>query len=248
MRVLTINTWGRHEPYEARLARLARGIDALAPDVCCMQEVYEERTLRTVRDRAGLSHAFHDLETGLALLSRHPLASQGILRYQNRSPSEDYGRGALIARLDAGDDLVVAVTHLSWRAEDEGVRVAQARELTTAVKETGAPSILAGDFNDTPESAVIATVLAAGYVDGFRALHPEDPGLTWDAANPFTAEQDPQLPDRRIDYVFVQARLERGLDRAEVVLAQADEEGVLPSDHYGVLVDLAGWTARHAPS
>lgn len=248
MRILTINTWGFHEPYEARLVRLREGVERLAPDVCCMQEVYDERTLRAIRRTGELEHEYHDLDTGLALLSRRPLAVREVLRYRNRSPQEDYGRGALIGRLDHRDDLTIAVTHLSWRREDEPVRVAQARELIAAAERNGSPVILVGDFNATPDSDVIETVLSAGYVDSFGALHPEVPGLTWDSVNPFTGEQEPQLPDRRIDYIFVQAHLERGLSRAEVVLDRPDDMGVFPSDHFGVLVEITGGTTRPAPS
>jgi len=39
LRVITLNLWGTQPPLEARLALAARHLQALAPDVVCLQEV-----------------------------------------------------------------------------------------------------------------------------------------------------------------------------------------------------------------
>src|SRR5207253_5817427 len=65
-------------------------------------------------------------------------------------------------------------------------------------------------------------------------------GVTFARRNRFAAIV--REPDRRIDYIFV-----RGPDRqgrgepllAKVVLDEADEEGVFPSDHFGVYAELS---------
>jgi endonuclease/exonuclease/phosphatase family metal-dependent hydrolase len=57
--------------------------------------------------------------------------------------------------------------------------------------------------------------------------------------NPFTVLQDPQLPDRRIDYVFLDATLERRLKGCELVFDEPAADGIHASDHFGVLVELA---------
>jgi endonuclease/exonuclease/phosphatase family metal-dependent hydrolase len=72
----------------------------------------------------------------------------------------------------------------------------------------------------------IHTVLAAGYVDAFRARHPDDPGMTmpsWD-------------PHVRLDYVFVPAAF---ADRISAIDVVRDPGAAAASDHLPVVADLA---------
>ena len=110
--------------------------------------------------------------------------------------------------------------------------------------------ILAGDFNtvapgDVFETAklplrvrpfvwlsggrirwrTIQTVLDAGYVDAFRALHPDDPGLTLPTP----------IPHVRLDYVFVPRGDAGRVVRCEVVRAGT---AATASDHFPVIADL----------
>jgi endonuclease/exonuclease/phosphatase family metal-dependent hydrolase len=142
---------------------------------------------------------------------------------------------------------MVACTHLSYRPEDASVRVSQVEEVlrTLAETSTSAPprgetvqTIVAGDLNDTSDSPAIATLEGRGFVDTYHRLHPHDPSPTWAERNPFTALQDPQLPDRRIDYIFVDPRLAQSLRSCEIVLNLPDEAGVFPSDHFGVIAEF----------
>lgn len=92
--------------------------------------------------------------------------------------------------------------------------------------------MLAGDFNATEDEPVVR-LAAKGLRDAFRACHPDAPGHTWIRANPHTGDFD--MPDRRLDYVFVPEGV--AVLGAEVVLDRPDP--VYPSDHFGVLADLA---------
>jgi endonuclease/exonuclease/phosphatase family metal-dependent hydrolase len=104
------------------------------------------------------------------------------------------------------------------------------------------PGVLMGDLNAAESSAAIAALTGeAGFVDAFRTVHPEAPGFTvW---QPATAPE--RRVFRRVDYVFlVPGRAFPGtvVDSRVVVDAPgrlADGSVLWPSDHYGVLADLA---------
>jgi exodeoxyribonuclease-3 len=71
----------------------------------------------------------------------------------------------------------------------------------------------------------IQTVLDAGYVDAFRLLHPDDPGLIVPA-------DDPQV---RLDYAFVPGAYTDQIINCDVV----DHPAVpIASDHRPVVLDL----------
>jgi len=63
LRVVTLNLWGTQPPLEARLALAVRQLQALAPDVVCLQEVrpLDGRTGRTTAELIadGLGMAAH---------------------------------------------------------------------------------------------------------------------------------------------------------------------------------------------
>ena len=71
----------------------------------------------------------------------------------------------------------------------------------------------------------IQTVLDAGYVDAFRVLHPNDPGLTLPTKN----------PQVRLDYVFVPQPHASRVLACDVV---RDPVAVGASDHFPVMADL----------
>jgi len=72
----------------------------------------------------------------------------------------------------------------------------------------------------------IQILLDAGYVDGFRNLHPEDPGFTFPSWNPHI----------RLDYVFLPAPFANRLKRCEVF---NDSPVTGASDHFPLLAVVA---------
>ena len=72
----------------------------------------------------------------------------------------------------------------------------------------------------------IQIILNAGYVDGFRRLHPDDPGLTFPVWDPHV----------RLDYVFASAGQAERLLTCEVIRHPPPTE---PSDHFPLLAEIA---------
>jgi endonuclease/exonuclease/phosphatase family metal-dependent hydrolase len=115
------------------------------------------------------------------------------------------------------------------------------------------PVVLTGDFNAQPDSDEIRRVeghLTAPAVEGqllidsWRYADAHDPGLTWNRNNPHVAAT--YEPSARIDYVFVGPPGANGLGRVRSVglIGGRRHDGVWPSDHAGVRVDLALLTER----
>jgi exodeoxyribonuclease-3 len=72
----------------------------------------------------------------------------------------------------------------------------------------------------------IATVLAAGYVDSFRQLHPDDLGYTLPTPEPHV----------RLDYAFVPGAFAQHVRSCEIVRTP---EVASASDHFPLLLDVA---------
>ena len=116
------------------------------------------------------------------------------------------------------------------------------------------PAVIAGDFNVCPsdldvydpvafagethvtpdERERLATTLDQGFVDAFRALHPDEPGFTW---WDYRAGHFHKGLGLRIDLTLRQRRISPGRVR-ECGIDRNFRKGPKPSDHAPLLLEL----------
>ena len=241
LRVLVYNVHAGKDATRAdNLVRVAGVVRETGADLVLLQEVDRgtERSGRVdqVAELARLTgmHGvfgktldFQGGGYGLALLSRWPVSGDTLVQLAADPPepaaSAREPRGVLRARVAApGGPLYLLNTHLDASGPDTfRLREAAALlEIAGRLREAGARVLVGGDFNATPESAVIAAVLEAGWRDGWAACGGAGEGLTFPA----------KAPVKRIDYLFLPP--ETRCDSAAVVGGEV-------SDHRGVLFVLS---------
>lgn len=252
---------GRDSHLEARLDLVSKALRALAPDVVALQEASwstsrGEVAARLAR-RLGMTHVYApasmrlfdtawinrwaarslDFSEGPAILSRFPIARSETHRLPQCGRRME-PRVLLFAELETpAGPLPVFSTHTRGNP-------CHTRAVAALVLERRAdlPGVLMGDLNAVESSeAMRALTQEAGFVDAFRARNPDAAGATvW---QPVTAPE--RRAFRRVDYVLVvPGRASPGavIDSRVVVDAPGqlpDGTTLWPSDHYGVLADLA---------
>ena len=201
-----------------------------------------------------------DVDIGNAVLSRWPYlyAEEAELPDGMTRPS---GRTALGVVIDhPSGPLPVVTTHLTSDPAKSAVRVQQvvvvaelaASLVARATAHAGPagmtfPPVVTGDLNaeaDSDEVRRLSGLATAPAVDGlvlmdaWRFAEHGDPGWTWRRENAYLVEGN---PDARIDHVLVGLGTGHGLGavRSVGLLGAAAVDGVWPSDHAGVRVDLA---------
>jgi endonuclease/exonuclease/phosphatase family metal-dependent hydrolase len=231
VRVLTYNIQhGAGTDGQVDLTRTAAVLKRLTPDLVALQEVDKGTTRSRGVDQAaelgrltgmhvafGKAMDFAGGEYGEAILSRYPLSEVQVHNLPSAQGCEP--RCAIAARVRLGEDgpeFVFAGTHLEHAKAP--VRLCQAQKLNPALAATNAlATILAGDFNDVPDSPAIK-VLRPHWTDATA----EQPDPTWPS----------DQPRMKIDYVFF-----RPADGWRVVEKQVIDESVA-SDHRPLLVVL----------
>ena len=174
---------------------------------------------------------------GPALLSRFPLARWEVHELP-RGGRITEPRVLLIAVLRTPWGLLrVASTHTSGVAVQHRTIAAHLHSQPRAL-----PLLLMGDFNAVEDSEAMTTLTReGGFADAFRVVHPTAAGYTSDQALTTPIATVTQ----RIDYVFIASGTERPgrILSSQVILDTPhdlpDGRTLWPSDHYGVLADIA---------
>ena len=231
---------------EAQLAEVIRGC---RPDLVLLQEAVRPDVVERLAAETGLPNWAALRGNSLAVLSRAPLAGH------EWRPLVRPGRGFLEVVLSGTDCRLFGVhlsaVHSSWT---ERRRVREINLLLEGIKaHRQGFHLLAGDFNTLAPGELLETrrlpprlrpfiwlsggrvryqtiqvMLDAGYADGYRNLHPADPGFTFPTWDPHV----------RLDFVFLPAGGARRLKECRVI---TDGPGIAhASDHFPLLahVDL----------
>jgi endonuclease/exonuclease/phosphatase family metal-dependent hydrolase len=218
-----------------RIEGLVARMEALAPDVLCLQEV-EPALFRVLTARLGMAGCFAQKANkpdGCAVFVRAPLEIGEVreVRFTDGSGS----LALLVNVFDPGSHatLVVANTHLKWDPPGTPLDRQQGlQQISQVLAALGGPSadarirVVCGDFNAGPESPVCALLRDAGLVEPFA-----DRDAAWTSNANGVA--------KRIDFVF-----HSPLWRANPVEPPAIDNGTPlpsetePSDHLPVVVDF----------
>jgi exodeoxyribonuclease-3 len=255
VRVASFNVNG----VNGRLPRLVEWLEETAPDVACLQEIKttDERFPSGALQRAGYHAVSHGQRAhhGVAILAR--AAAPRELRRGLPGGDEDREARYLEAEVDG---LTVASVYLPNGNPAPGPRfdyklawferlIAYARELV----DSGRPVVLAGDFNVVPTDADIYNawpwrfdavlqppsraawqrLLAQGWVDATRALHPRERIYTyWVNGAAFRRNAG-----FRMDFLLLSPSLAPRLVATGVDREYRGRDK--PSDHAPVWVELA---------
>jgi len=203
----------------------------------------EERRLGTSKHG---NVGFHN-----AILSRWPLVDPVSVPLPAADGRPGHRR-AVAATVDAPTGRwPVVCTHFDYRFDESAARVRQATRVLQLIAErrndpeNGPPTILGADCNAVPDSDEIrlltgrtaAPVPNLVLSDVWEQCG-EGRGVTWRSDNPYRA--DTAWPDRRLDYVFVSWPRPKPLGNPQRawMAGLGPVDGVWPSDHAAVVVDL----------
>jgi endonuclease/exonuclease/phosphatase family metal-dependent hydrolase len=278
LRLATLNVWGWYYPagsqeakagpgnrqpaWSARQSALAAALGAEQPDLVAFQEAITVPGYDQVSELLGPGYQVVHARlrepdgSGATIASRWPVTAVHEIDLPVNERGTDLPAVTLVAEVDAPapiGPLLLANHTNSWQLGHEYEREVQAvtaaRALAGLAGASGRHTLLAGDFNASPDAASMRfwrglqslAGVSVSYRDAWQTLHPDDPGHTFSLRNPnLSAGTWPQETGRRIDYLLVRC-VGHGptLNVARcALLADRPVDGVWPSDHFGVVADL----------
>lgn len=232
LRLVTFNIWHNQGDWPGRLRRLVDELRAADADVIALQEVLEDAAVGLPNQARTIAAALGGYEVhfasvdgegsgrryGNAILSRLPAPAHD---WKKLEPLDDY-RTAIRARVDVhGRAVDVVNTHLAWQPDQAATRARQIADLMAWLPQDGTPLVVMGDFNAALTDDGLAALTGARF---FSAL-PRGAAAT--TLNPAMGHEP-----RVIDHIFVEAA--RFAPVSSEVIGEAEEDGLFPSDHFGV--------------
>jgi endonuclease/exonuclease/phosphatase family metal-dependent hydrolase len=263
---MSLNLFGHDGDWPARREVLRAGLARLGPDVVALQEAIVHDGYDQAADLLGpgyhLAHQTRGLlgdgrHHGASVASRWPILDVHEVDLHLTPRTGNYSCGTVIAELAAPASLgrLLVVSHgPSWAWWAEAERELQALAVVRRIEElvAGQPAhvVVGGDFNATPDTASMwfwtgrrsLDGTSTAYRDCWESVHGTEPGLTFEPRNPLSAIDEPGLDrGRRIDYLLVRCGDHGPTLRIADCRRVFDEPvgGVMASDHYGVVADLA---------
>jgi endonuclease/exonuclease/phosphatase family metal-dependent hydrolase len=245
LRILTFNINGpgtKYGDWPRRRPRIVQVIEQARPGICALQaaclpqadgvdQIQELAPLLPGYPHVAVASAdprAEGLRLASAFVSRVPIAEVRWWQLDRRPALEDrFDRVVLDGRFRIGEvDLHVLNAHFSWVEEQAVDNVRQTLDCARALR---GPWILVGDLNMAEDSTALCQLRDAGWIDAWRHLRPAERGDTFEA----------HRPTKRIDYAWVPEDLAGSLHSIDIVADIVGEGGVRPSDHLGLVVELA---------
>lgn len=254
----TIATWNvqwQFGEWEQRQPAIAATLAALDAPVVTLQETWRGQIEQLAADLgyeycwAGHDHGDDPQRSmGNAILSRWPVASSEH-RFLEDAQGRNY-RTILGAQLDSPvGRWPVFTTHLEHRFDQSVTRQSQlqlASEFIEVHATSELPPILAADLNAVHDSDEVRRLTGRSipYVPGRIWTDAWDqvgdgPGITWSSQSPYV--NNSAWPNRRLDYVMIGWPRESrpvGNPKAAHLFGTEAVDGVVPSDHYGLAVEI----------
>jgi endonuclease/exonuclease/phosphatase family metal-dependent hydrolase len=266
-RIATYNIWNAKTHWPRRLAAIAEEIALLDADLVALQEAPVNASPRLplaayLRQHTPYPHLLHlpypgpadkrEWPEGLLFLSKHRMQQVRANWVGAESTENSWGVRVVVQVQDVS--LSVTNVHLDWRHAES-----RERHIVRIVRDVidSRPcdvNILCGDFNDDGDAPVLQFLAGQIELDGYRTRW-RDLAAEWHAARgelaPITVdfEHNPRwkakaitASSKRFDRIYV--RTSESAPAPSVVAAglfgqePRNSLGIVPSDHYGLLVDL----------
>jgi len=255
-----MNLLGEQQQWPERRPLLSQGLGALAPDLLALQEVtpttlddlFAGTSFHIVKDSRGKADG-----KGIAIISRWPIRTVHEIP-QPRAADSLSASTAVIVELPPPLGPLLFVNHKpDWQLDRQRQREEQAVAVASYIEDLLAdnpmPTVVAGDFDATPDSSTIRfwtgrqslDHTSVCYADAWANTNPDDPGHTFTPTNAMLPKADDGIwareLGRRIDYVLVrvgQSTPSLDVTSCERIFTQP-VAGHWVSDHFGLVADLA---------
>lgn len=253
MKIATYNIWNHDKEYNQRMNLLIGLIREKEIDILVLQEVRDELIVKRIASECDYKYShwkkYFDCQEGLAILSKYQIDNT----WTNWDDNEyDHNSGAMYIRCEvAGNYIDIMNVHLDYeKASQREAGIIEASEFLDKCE--GDYKFLLGDFNTIENSSVYRFLTSGQSLNGCDASWIDlaksycyRRGIELEATidfvnNPRWLDGDSIEVPSRFDWIFIEEPYPN--DNPKLidykVFGKQIHNGITPSDHYGVMVEL----------
>lgn len=227
MKICTYNIWSADTNFNTRLELLIYELKKHEIDIIALQEVKDELTFNHIKNESKFQFGFY--YNGLAFLSRYDIKLENT-----HSEDNNY-----ILRVSYNNTSFTTV-HFDWKNKETRNKGLN-QYFTMLDNHILDNEFVLGDFNDVPEEQIHFELTMSDFTDLHQTYcHSlnEIPLPTLDINNnPRWRNLDTDETPSRFDWIMLNTDIEYKIRNAELIGTE-EKNGVTPSDHYGVLVNI----------
>lgn len=231
---------------DKELKALAEILKQNNSDIVALQEVENQEALQNLLKVAGLKDKYNfvvgksdnrGIATALLISKKFPIKKVNI--HENDTTFKRPPVEAII-ELAPGFNVKIFSVHLKSKrggSESDIQRQKEAAKLVEYAKKGNIPTILMGDFNDSPDSATISTIKNANFIDTRNIDN-----LSKETNLPTHYSNNPKYGAHILDYIFLN---DKAKEKLNVVQGSFDITGkydnplaTVASDHRAVSIKL----------
>ncbi|WP_214780029.1 endonuclease/exonuclease/phosphatase family protein [Exiguobacterium sp. s22] len=244
MRIATYNIWNHDTSWQKRIEAICQEVKRIDADVIALQEVrsYEEGSVaHDISETTGypfcVFHPYPDSpDEGLAFLSKFPLSSVEAIWEEDVEESNFCATRVTFTL--GGQEWGLTNVHLNWRSVSIRERQMAAVRGWLHKGRQKSVEVLCGDFNDNPQSSIYQDLSDGGWSDVIMFVG-EEARPTLDVKhNPYLQSSHLEQPERYDWILFRSEWSEIEVQHVDVFGDVRTSKNVIPSDHYGVMVDF----------
>ena len=244
MRIATYNIWNNDTSWQERIEAICEEVNRINADVIALQEVrsYEKGSVaHDIAKATGYPYCvFHPYpdspDEGLAFLSKVPFSS--VEAIWEEDVEESNFCATRVTLTFGGQEWGLTNVHLNWRSVS--IRERQMATVRSWLHKGRQKSVevLCGDFNDHPQSIIYHDISDAGWRD-VTTFVAEEPRATLDVKhNPYLQSSHLEQSER-YDWILIRSEWKDvEVQHIDVFGDMRTSRDVVPSDHYGVMVDF----------
>lgn len=253
MKVCSYNIWNHNENYDSRMEMLIELLNNENVDVLALQEVRDKAIIDRISNECDLEYVcwkkYHECEEGLAILSKYKVNNC----WTNWDETDDvHNCGSMYVEISYKELSIGFMNiHLDWKnVYNREFEIVKAVRFYDSMKHDY--KFMLGDFNSTPESSVYNFLVGNQSLDKC-STNWIDIGKVY--SNKKSIELEPTLDcyynprwkdisnlgiPERYDWILIEEPYpnEYPLLKEYRVVGKEIRNGITPSDHYGIIVEM----------
>ena len=165
---------------------------------------------------------------GLSIISKDDVIETGAIFHSYIHNSVDLNKRATQYLVAVSNNFVFFLFNTHFSNDETNLRSNIGEMMSYTERFAGYPQVLLGDMNATPQNENIHKLTMQGFIDIWNKFNPNTEGFTYPSNSPV----------KRIDHCWANEAFANKIKSIKLIGNKPNKDGLYPSDHLGLLIEI----------